>query len=440
MKLIFKFYLIISLVTIIIIQQYWWHFTALIILNLFIFKIVTKAQKINKNIVLTTFYIAFVFAYIIKLQIYLIAMIEFLDVSPTLDILLMTTVSHIFVVFFMLFLTFFFSPLKYKLDLAYSGILGDKELMLIKLSIPIIIITSIIYYKYDLFVMGKEMEELPYHLNGLLFYTRTLFIPLILLSVLFTTEKSKIEYFAIISLITLGVSDMILRESKGALIYIVIQLFVIIYLKRSYLGIKINYKPFIVFSLILISIYPLMRNLRERPDDARVVNVKELMSDSDKLFIIEGALEITHRLQGFSEFYRIYTLTQHSKAKVDFDTSISETYTFNFLNQSRGVVNLSSPSLLGVSYMFFGVFGVLFSPIIYILCVFIIFKIYNSFLTVTQIPILAYSIFELINSTIAGTVDASFISLMIGFFFAILIELFFLRRSVATLKIIKQNN
>ena len=64
--------------------------------------------------------------------------------------------------------------------------------------------------------------------------------------VLFTTKKSNAVKWSLFLLTFLGVTDMILRGSKGAFIYILIQIFIVLYLRNTHIGIKFNYKIFII--------------------------------------------------------------------------------------------------------------------------------------------------------------------------------------------------
>lgn len=420
MKIIFKAYMLISLLTIFFIEDYFSQYIFLIVLNLIVFGFFSRVKLIKKNIILSIFYITFVFSYIIKLQLYLIIFPKLYDHEVTLEILFVTTFLHILIMLFISFLTVFSIP-KYNLKFASSGIIAEKEIRLINVSLIIIMITSFIYYKYSLYIMGKEMVRLPYHLNGLMFFFRTIVIPIVLYAVFFSTKKIKIEKYATIVLLILGVSDMLLRGSKGALLYILIQMFIVIYLKRDYLGKKINYKPFVIVLFVLVTIFPLMRSYREllRSNGQVKVELGNLKLGSA---FKEGSEAVLERLQGFSEFYVVYSYLRDKEKIYEYNKSISQVYTFDVLSIPDFGVHLESPSLLGAGFMFFRYWGVFILPLILVLFIFIIFNLFSKFLTLSQIPAIAYSGFEVINSTIAGTVDFTFKRVIVVIVFSIILD------------------
>lgn len=416
-----KIYLLISIVTPIFIDDFRTQFSILCFLN-FIFYICTKKnKKIFENIIIQVFYLVFLFSYIMKLQISLLLNLDDNNISNVLDVFYLATASHFILVFSIIAFAKIFKLPEIKSGYAASGINQKKEIWVLIMSIVLIVFSSIIYYKYKLYVMGSEMVVLPFKINAILFYARTIFVPILLLSVLYTTKKNKMETLSIVLLLLLGLSDMIQRESKGALIYIVIQLFIVLKLKSSYIKTQFNYKPFLVFFIVVVSFYSIIRDAREQTSSN---SVSTSINNSEKLFIIEGAIQIMNRFQGYTQFCRIYNLQKYNYREMYFNKSISQTYTNDFLGQPEHIINQNSPSLLGISYLFYGNLGVFFLPSLYIIFLLIMFKFIFLFLKSTKIPFLAYSVFEIINSTIAGTVDTSLISLIVGFLFALFIELY----------------
>lgn len=424
MGTIFKIYAIISLLTMFFIEEYFYQYLFLIFSNFIIFRFFSTRNFMKKNIILSVFHKTFVFAYIIKLQLYLIIFSKGYDYEITLEIFYITTFLHLLITFFITFLMMFASP-KYSLKFASSGIMSQREFFLINTSLIMTLITAFIYYKYSLFIMGKEMIELPFHLNGLMFFLRTIVIPIILLAVVFTTRIPRIEKYAIIVLFILGISDMILRSSKGALMYILIQMFIVIYLKRSKTGEKINYKPYIAVLFILIASFPLMKSYRESLRDERAFETGNLELDSA---LAVGSEAVLSRLQGFSEFYNVYSNMRNKEKTYDYEKSISQVYTFDVLNIPDFGVHLESPSLLGAGFIFFRFWGVFILPLIFILFIFIVFNLYYKVLAVSQIPAIAYSIFEVINSTIAGTVDFTFERIIVVIVFSLILDYFVFKR------------
>ena len=422
MKSLQIIFTIISLVTISTLEDFNLLFCFLVLTNLLLFIFFINSGFLKNNIVVLSFYITYILAYVIKLELFTVLFTN--EYSPIIstEIFTLTTISHFFIVFFLLFYSFSFNFPEINKEYASTGVLSSKESIIIKLSFILILSTSYIYFVFDLFVMGKEMVVLPFHLNGLLFYLRTMILPVILLTVLFTSKNKKNSLYTIILLLFLGVTDMILRGSKGALIYIIIQIFIVVSIKSNHLKRKINYKPFIIILLLIISIYPLMDNYRSQKISGESNSNELAISNTPIELITKGTVGILKRFLGFSEFYYIYNKTKTDNTSIEFEDNISSTYTHNFLNLPKDMIHLSSPSLLGIAYIFFGAFGVFFVFIFYLLIFFIIFKIYSLTLTITQIPVLAYTVFEIMNSTIAGTIDFSINSLAIGYLIMLSLE------------------
>ena len=430
MKTLLRVYFIISVLTLIFVEDYSFTFFALIAFNLFIFSAFNVKEKIMNNIVVSIFYLTFVITYIIKLQLNVI-LFEY-ELKLVIEIFLITTIAHLFIIILINLLRFFKFETKFNLKYASSGIISKKENYLIGISFILIVITGVIYYKYDLFIMGKEMIELPYHLNGLMFYSRTIIIPMVLLAVFFTTNSKKTERYALMNLLMLGVTDMILRGSKGALIYILIQVFVVLYFKRSYSNQKLNYKPFIVIFVALIGIIPLMNSYRNS-----LTNDVQLEYHESGSSFVNGGKQFLSRIQGYSEFYKVYSLLKDKQVTYDYERSISAVYTFEVLELPDYGTHLSSPSLLGAGFIFYRYSGVFLIPLVFILFINLVFVFYCKFLKVSQIPAIAYTIFEVINSTIAGTIDATFDRIIVVIVFSLLLDFFvFRKRKFNNLKII----
>jgi hypothetical protein len=95
--------------------------------------------------------------------------------------------------------------------------------------IPIIMVfTFIVAYVTGITIMGAAPVALPFRLAGLIFYTRTVLIPALLLLLIFSGSRGGKRFHSrlgIILLILHGFSDVILRSSRGQLIIPIMALF-----------------------------------------------------------------------------------------------------------------------------------------------------------------------------------------------------------------------
>lgn len=89
------------------------------------------------------------------------------------------------------------------------------------IALVLILITTYITYATGIAIMGVESVRLPFHLAGIIFYTRTAIIPALLLLAIWLCQRAGSTQMAkayLMLLLGFGLSDMLLRSSRGALV------------------------------------------------------------------------------------------------------------------------------------------------------------------------------------------------------------------------------
>lgn len=88
--------------------------------------------------------------------------------------------------------------------------------------VPLMMLLSYVSYKYHIGEMGASSgEALPFRLKGIVFYARIVFIPLLILLLIYAAERSGravVSRLGIFLLMSHGVVDMLLRGSRSSLL------------------------------------------------------------------------------------------------------------------------------------------------------------------------------------------------------------------------------
>ncbi len=94
------------------------------------------------------------------------------------------------------------------------------SLVALRIALVLTVATTIIMYMSGIGVMGVEGVTAPFRLVGLVFYTRLVFIPAILLLVVWSSQQAGLQKRMLVALALLlvyGLVDMLLRSSRSGL-------------------------------------------------------------------------------------------------------------------------------------------------------------------------------------------------------------------------------
>lgn len=272
-----------------------------------------------------------------------------------------------------------------------------------------VIASSIIMMSLGVAVMGTDGVSLPYKLSGVLFYARTILVPVLLLFFLQDAiEGGRRNIFrgCIFLFGLLAVSEILVRASKAPLFVLILQISML-YIILSCSGRSVVIRPsktqlFFVFCLALL-MWPAI-------EAYRVVMTKQIdvaldMSDySDQNLVIYSLQRLFQRLLGFLQFAGIYsdrTMLHELNVIFSYD-SLSRYYTQGYLGYfQKG--HLSSPSLLGASFLLGGNYWLIVTGL-FVIGSFTLWKLteMTGMMANSMKAFLASGIFNVI---MAGTVD-----------------------------------
>lgn len=285
-----------------------------------------------------------------------------------------------------------------------------------------ILLSTLVMKAYGVAIMGSEGVSLPFKLSGIFFYSRLILIPLFLLYCMekFIMQKNKqLLYLTMFLYVLLAFSEIYVRATKAPVFYMVIQ-FVILYLllnnREPWLNVKVKKRYLFLAIVGGLALWPAIEMYREYLL-GNETGIEHLTSVSSVFY---GAERLFQRVLGFLQFAGLvadgntYNFSEVTKFK-----SIGHFYTNHHLGyEMKG--HLSSPSLLGVFYMFAGQYGVVLIAA-FVFLTWGLWKLTIVFRSLT-VPVRCLVSIELINTIIAGTIDFALYNIAIIFLIALLLS------------------
>jgi hypothetical protein len=383
-------------------------------------------RKTEDYIYMLLFYFAFFLAYIVKGVVQYFSGIDSFYVNYTLatpvsmeaylESLYIATQGHFIILITLLLLSFCFNSKPHQKIQAATEKANSLRLVLPLIYIYIFF-SSLIMFNYGVAVMGSTEEvELPFKLTGILFYSRTVLLPLLLLYFLqigIINNDRKFYLRILKTLLFLAVSEIIVRGTKSPLFILCIQL-VIMYLLIRISGFKTGFKIKLKYSLLLILtillLWPLIGLYRillvENIDFSSLYNMYT-NNYIDQSYISHAIESIFQRFLGFLQLTGIvqdslFNGYSHSIDELLSYDSIARYYTVSYLNLTQEG-HLSSPSMLGVALILGGAYW----PYVLIVFVIITFSAWRSSKLIKDmsIPIRCFLGYYIFNFIIAGTID-----------------------------------
>jgi len=149
-------------------------------------------------------------------------------------------------------------------------------------SLFLIVATTYILQVSGIAVMGVEAISLPFRFSGIVFYTRSVFIPAMLLLLILCSRKAGLNGRAgigIALIVVYGLSDMFLRSSKGGLATLLLSLLFLVLIDRW----KIRRAHIVFFGacgLLLSLLFPLVSVFRNLRIDTGSLEIFSLLADA----------------------------------------------------------------------------------------------------------------------------------------------------------------
>ena len=145
----------------------------------------------------------------------------------------------------------------------FLGVIAKRSLLVITL---LMLVLAYITYKYHIGEMGSSPgEALPFRMKGVVFYARTILIPIVILLSIYLAERSghiMVSRLGILLLIMHGVMDMLLRSSRSGLLLALLLLAFLVLTD----GVKLRRKEKVVVGIMLAIAFflvPIMTKYRD---------------------------------------------------------------------------------------------------------------------------------------------------------------------------------
>jgi len=230
--------------------------------------------------------------------------------------------------------------------------------------IPILMgITAYVMYITGIGRMGADNPYLPFRLAGWITYIRKMFIPALLLLLIWSSDKvdlRKCFTFGIILLFLHGLSIMLLSASKGALLLPFVILIILFLVTR-----RVTKKRVLLFCIILlitIILFPIIsyyRNLRTADlhvpiGSSLVAAIINISSDESFSFFNlgkEATASVMLRFTGADSIVQIRGANFPPLYTDVFGMSVSKFFTFDVIGYPPNAIQGMAPSFLGWFYL-----------------------------------------------------------------------------------------
>ncbi len=264
-------------------------------------------------------------------------------------------------------LTAWLAVKKWPLKELYSGGSGDYEdrvLKFLSIMLPVsVILAAVILFLSGVGVMGLPSIRLPFRMAGWIYYVWSVFLPVLMLVYLTISDAVKRHrhfMFGISLFVVHGVSDMMIRSSRGTLLKNFILLFFVFLVTK-----RLNRKRVslvIGITMIAVFLFPIFYDYRSiRMTKTGVPVLTALVEASETVWTGENAkplrtlntafVSILMRLNGIENLFHIVgspSLPLYTKSAT---VSINEYYTFDVLGHPRSHIQGSSPTMVGWLYI-----------------------------------------------------------------------------------------
>ena len=342
------------------------------------------------------------------------------------------TVSHLTMSCFCIFVSNLFLVLPYK-KLIKNYVTDITLNRLLNLVFLWIIFSSFLMYYAGVGLMGSEGKSLPFKLSGVLFYSRTIILPLFFLYVIekaivlgrkFLFKKVMLLY------LLLALSEIIVRASKAPLLHLTLLislLFIILIVNGEKIKLKLNRRNILLLIFSSVVFFPIIEIYRDMAVFGFSTNflIDSINQAYNQSIFLLASEKFFHRLIGFTQLAGIISLDLHNQS-LEFIASfgnIAKYYTKHILDIYT-LGHLSSPSLLGTTVL---LAGSKFYPVVlifYFIYMFFIFVLTYKF-KYFKYPVMSILGYELFNTIMSGTIVLSLFRIFLLFTFAFCFELFF---------------
>lgn len=256
----------------------------------------------------------------------------------------------------------------------FPGVIAKRALWAVTL---LMLVLAYITYRYHIGEMGAPSgEALPFRLKGVVFYARTILIPLIILLSIYLAERSGhmvASRLGMLILVLHGLMDMFLRNSRSGLLLVLLLLVFLILtavvkLQRKE---KVFFAVMMVLAIIMIPIMSVYRNMRylNLPHIEAFFNAVNIVSNDWVTQILFGLNFLLYRLPGIESLWcmianNVEPLGLQGVDIINAKNGIAGYYTNLIYPQPLVVKTLYAPGFCGWFYLVAGLPAVVFGSLL----------------------------------------------------------------------------
>ena len=236
--------------------------------------------------------------------------------------------------------------------------------ILIWLIVPLMAATSYIMYITGIGRMGAETVTLPFRLGGWIFHTRNSLILGLILLLIWCSDNRRLKKHFILGIILLlihGITSSLLTSSRGAILYLFLNLLFLLILTGKLNKQRLSFAAIVI--AIAIMLWPVISAYRyTRMPDHKVPITTSLGEAIESLYAGPSTYseELTNGLQailfrtGMISLFPIMGSDFEPLGTGIFDTTVTKFYTNDVLGFSPEHISSSAPSLFGWFYLLGG--------------------------------------------------------------------------------------
>lgn len=230
--------------------------------------------------------------------------------------------------------------------------------------IPLLmIVTTLVMYVTGMARMAAESVYLPFHLAGWIFYIRTALIPALLLLLVWCSDKAgsrKQLTFGILLLFLHGLSDMLLRSSRGSLLMLFMMLMLLFVIAGQLT--KQRIRLFAIILLMTMLLWPVISVYRYIRAGSYSVSIGDSLSESIASMSSYGSISVPETLSeaiksvlfrfvGVDSLLSIVDAGAQPLGFNVFSTSVPSYFKVEVMGYSPDTIIGLSPSLPGWFYI-----------------------------------------------------------------------------------------
>ena len=305
--------------------------------------------------------------------------------------------------------------------------------------LPVLMLAlAFISHKYHIGEMGADSgEPLPFRLKGVIFYARFIMLPLLIIFLIYLSERSGhkiVARFGVLFLLSHGVIDMLLRGSRSGLL---LSALLLVFLVMSG-GLKLhrNEKFLAVFVLIVgLFMVPIMTEYRAYRVVEHLPVVEAILTSISAIgnewwgTLLSGIEFVLFRMPGIEAVSAIIgmdtvPLGMHAGEVFQSKQGVAGYLTHDVYLITRDANTLAAPGFIGWFYLVAGVPAAAIGSVMFAVIVVMGWRLLNDKYFICLPVARTFFLWMLFHALTEGTLDSMLYMLVVGMLTIFMIEFF----------------